>query len=782
MNQIVCTLILLLLSGCCTSSVLKPDAASAFSADGLAAIDAAILKAIDEKKMPGGVFRLERNGAVYQKAYGDRAMVPDIEPATTDTIYDAASLTKVIATAPSIMLLVERGKLQLDAPVRKYIPELSGENTEGVTLRHLLTHTSGLRPGLSLSEPWRGYDKGISLAAAETPVNLPGFVFRYSDINYILLGEIVRRAAGVPLAEFAEKEIFVPAGMVDTRFVPNESQFPRIAPTEQSGEEGILRGKVHDPTSRRMGGGAGHAGLFTTAADLSRFARLMLGDGTIDGRRIFAASTVALMTSVQSPSGVTVRRAAGFDIDSPYSRPRGELFPVGSFGHTGWTGTMIWMDPSSKSFYIFLSNRVHPDGKGSVTALQKQLGSLSAAAVNGYDFSKAERAIDRRPGGIVLPTGGASTSNGIDVLVNRKFVPLQGMRIGLITNHTGIDKSLNPTIDLLRSAPGVQLKALFSPEHGIRGVADEKISDSVDEKSLLPVYSLYGETRKPRPEQLRDLDALVFDIQDIGARFYTYISTLALAMEAANEAGIKFFVLDRINPITGTRFEGPVRPDETSFIAYHPIPIRHGMTVGELAGMFREELNMKALDLTVIPIEGWKREYWQDQSGLPWINTSPNMRSLTAATLYPGVCLLERTTMSVGRGTSTPFELIGAPYIDAERFAAALNAASLPGVQFAPERFTPNASVFKGQSCEGARLTLTDRDRFDSVRTGIVIVATLQKLYPESFNLEKVNDLLRHPETIAMIRNDAPIEAIVSSWLGEQNEFETRRAKYLLYK
>ncbi len=388
--SIVFAFLLLGLSACKTTPTVAPvpdtsKSASVFDAAKLKEIDTAITQAISTNQLPGGVFWLEHKGAVYQKTYGNRAILPAVEAATLDTIYDAASLTKVLATTPSIMLLVERGQIKIDEPVATYLPEFKANGKDAVTIRHLMTHTSGLRPGLAASPAWHGYAKGIELACAEKLRTPPGTAFVYSDINFIVLGEVVHRVSGVMLNEFAAREIYSPLKMTDTGFLPDTSKISRIAPTEMEADK-MLRGVVHDPTSRRMGGVAGHAGLFITASDLARFARMMLNSGELDGVRIFKPETVHLMTTVQSPAGITARRGLGWDIDSPYANLRGTLFPIGSYGHTGWTGTSIWIDPSSKSFWILLSNRNHPDGKGSVISLRKALGTLSARALAGVDF------------------------------------------------------------------------------------------------------------------------------------------------------------------------------------------------------------------------------------------------------------------------------------------------------------------------------------------------------------------------------------------------------------
>lgn len=754
----------------------------------LADIDAAITNAIAEGKLPGAVFWLERKGVIYHRPYGNRALIPQRETMTRDTIFDAASLTKVVACAPAVMLLVERGKIDLDARVQKYIPEFKGDGKETILVRQLMNHTSGLRPDIDTQTPWQGYDTAIQRACAEQLQAEPGSVFRYSDINFFVLGDIVKRVSGMPLNEFAAREVFAPLKMVDTGYLPPRNKLARIAPTEKIGEE-VLRGKVHDPTARFMGGVAGHAGLFTTAADLARFARMFLNQGELDGVRVFKPETIRLMIAVQTPDLVEARRGLGWDIDSAYSRPRGKLFPLGSYGHTGFTGNAMWIDPFSETFWIFMSNRVHPDRKGNVLPLQLTLGTLAAMAVDGFDYANVPGALSPKTvasansSSVRAGANGGKTGevlNGIDVLAKKNFAPLKKLRIGLITNHTGVDRKRKPTIDILKEALEVQLKALFSPEHGIRGQADEKVSDSVDEKTGLPVYSLYGARRLPTAEQLKGLDALVFDIQDIGCRFYTYISTMGLCLEAAAKANLKFFVLDRVNPINGVAVEGPVHKGESSFTAFHSIPLRYGMTIGELARMFNAERGWKA-QLTVIPVEGWRRDMWFDQTGLPWINPSPNMRSLNAATLYPGIGLHE-TALSVGRGTDTPFEVIGAPYMDDTEVASQLNELGLAGIRFVPVRFTPTYSTFKDKPCAGVSMVIADRARLNAVDVGISLARVLNRLYPEQYALSKIGALLQSKETVEAIKGQQSLIAIKQSWVADLEAFKKRREAYLLYK
>jgi len=751
----------------------------------LAEMDATIATAISNKALPGAVLWLESRDSRYVHAYGGRAILPSPEPMTEDTIFDAASLTKVLATAPSILLLIEQGKIRLDAPVREYLPRFTGDGRDAITVRHLLTHTSGLRPGIGLRPEWSGYEGAIERAVTEMPTDPPDQRFRYSDINFILLGEIVRKVSGQSLDAFAHTHFFRPLRMVNTGYRPAPEIRSRIAPTTRDGND-YLRGVVHDPTARRMGGVAGHAGLFTTTADVARFARMFLQEGELDGVRVLRTESVRRMTSVHTPPHLAdSRRALGWDIDSPYAGPRGEYFPVGSYGHTGWTGTSLWIDPFSRSFVILMSNRNHPTEDGNVIALRRQIGTLAAEAIEGFNFQGVPGALPRQPktpaSAVRSPfTPLPNVRNGIDVLAAQGFAPLRKRRVGLITNHTGTDRERRATLDLLKSAPEVELRALFSPEHGIRGQADEKVPDAIDSATGLPIYSLYGDHRQPRHEQLANLDALVFDIQDIGCRFYTYIATMGLCLEAAAKANLEFVVLDRVNPILASTVEGPVyRGTTNQFVAYHAIPVRHGMTVGELARMIAAERGWKP-KLTVIPVEGWKRSAWFDETGLPWINTSPNMRNLKQATLYPGVGLVE-FAVSVGRGTDSPFEVVGAPYIDDRAFAAELNRAGLPGVSFVPIRFTPKASVFKDQECGGVYLMLTDRDACKVVDVGIVLALTLQKLYPKEFPLAKVGTLLQHPPTEEAIREGKSLSEIKALWATDLGEFNARRASFLLY-
>jgi len=749
-------------------------------------LDEVVGQAVEEGITPGAILVVGHRGRiVHRKAYGSRSLKPNKKPMTLDTIFDCASLTKVLATAPAVMQLVEQGKLRLSDRLTKHLPDFSAGKSN-IRIRDLLTHYSGLRPDVDLKPEWSGYETGIQKAYAEVPITPLGSRFIYSDINYLLLAEVVRKLTDTPIDEYAAQHIFEPLGMNDTSFKPAESTKSRIAPTEQLPSGKILHGVVHDPTTRYMGGVAGHAGVFSTADDLARFVRMMLNQGRLGEAKILSPLSVVKMTTPQSPRGKPALRGLGWDLDSPYASVRGDLLPMGSYGHTGYTGTSIWIDPATETFVILLTNRVHPKVVTSVVSLRSQLASAVAAGISTIDADRLRREAfqrhSRKPG---QPTAGNSTQvlTGLDVLVRDGFKPFVGKRVGLITNHTGIDRLGRRNIDLFAQVEGVQLSAIFSPEHGIDGVLDQpEIADSADSGDI-PVYSLYQPgRRRPTADMLKNVDVLVFDIQDVGARFYTYVTTMAYAMEAAAEHNVTFYVLDRPNPITGVVVEGPVLDQELrSFIGYFPMPIRHGMTVGELARMFNAERTIGA-KLEVIVMERWNREQWFDQTGLPWVNPSPNMRTLWQALLYPGVAMLEGLkNYSVGRGTDTPFEFFGADWIDGKRVADHLNGKGLEGVRFYAVRRTPESSKFAGSQISGVQITIVDRAAVRAASVGLEIAKTLREIHPGRVNLAETEKLIGNQSTRKAVEDNLPSKAIYEAWRLETEPYLRVRQRYLLY-
>ena len=766
--------------------------ASAMSSAG-PLLDEAVQQAVDTDLIPGAVLVVGHKGqVVYRKAYGSRALIPRKEPMTLDTIFDAASLTKVVATTPSLMKLFEGGKLRLDDPVIKYLPEFQDGHSQ-ITVRNLMTHFSGLAPDLILEPKWTGYETGIQKALHDKPTAFPGEHFVYSDINFILLGEIVHRLSGQTLDAYARQHIFIPLGMNESEFRPPAALISRIAPTEIDDETGRpIRGVVHDPTARYMGGVAGHAGLFTTADDLARYAQMYLNKGWLandrTGKRVqlFSPLTIQKFVEPGSPADQPILRGLGWDVDSPFSSNRGELFPIGSFGHTGFTGTSMWIDPATQSYIVFLTNAVHPRRGKSLSSLRSRMATVVAAAfgidmpgitLTSYNETITGAGIHR------TVARNAQTLTGLDVLEQTDFAELKGKRIGLITNHTGIDRDGKRNIDLMLHS-GVRVTMLYSPEHGITGVADSDVANSRDARSGLPVISLFQPNeRRLTAAKMQDVDALVFDIQDVGARFYTYSCTMLYALEEAAKAHKPFFVLDRPNPITGTHVEGPlIDADLHSFVGCYALPLRHGLTFGELATMANSEQHWGA-ELHVVKMRNWARGDWFDSNSLLWVNPSPNMRSLNAALLYPGIAMLESAkNYSVGRGTDAPFEEIGADWIKGRELAQYLNDRFIPGVRVYATRFQPTSSQFAGTTVEGVRFIITDREAFDSVRLGLELASALQHLYPGRLDFSACRWLIGSKTVIAALQNGIDPERIESEMEGAVRDFVARRKNCLLYQ
>ncbi len=742
----------------------------------LASIEPVVEKAVRDGRTPGAVVIIgQGDRVVYRRAFGWRSLRPERSPMAEDTIFDIASLTKAVATATAVMQLVEGGKIRLDAPAATYWPTFKRNGKAGITVRQLLTHYSGLRPDLREHPRWTGYASALKRIAAEKPLRTPGRSFIYSDLNYVVLGEIVRHVSGLGLDVFCRKRIFEPLGMEDTGFGPI-APGRRIAPTV-SRNGTFLCGSVHDPSCYKMGGIAGHAGLFSTADDLAKFARMMLNGGVLEGARILKPETVRIMTSPQSPPGRPRLRGLGWDLEPPFAPGAGtEALQADAYGHLGYTGTALWIDPTSRVYIILLTNRVHANGEGDVRALRKSVKEAVSEALM-HEESLSHEPEEARPPE-AIPRG---VRTGIDVLAKDGFTVLAGLRIGLITNHTGIDSMGQRTIDLLHAAPGVQLKAVFSPEHGPDGSVDTGVLSSRDRATGLPVYSLYGKIKKPTEDMLKDLDALVFDIQDAGARFYTYITTMGYAMEAAAGKGLAFYVLDRPNPITGFRVQGPVSDREMkSFTCYFPLPVRYGMTAGELAQMFNAERRIGA-KLRILKMQGYQRAAWYDETGLAWVGPSPNLPSLTAAALYPGVALLEGANLSVGRGTPSPFEIVGAPWIDGERLARFLEGRRIPGVRFTAVSFTPAGSSYKDRLCSGIGIRLIDRDLLDAPFMGIEIISALRRLYPEKFQIGKTVGMIGSRKALEALREGRDPRDIAQGWQADLEAFKKLREKYLLY-
>ena len=802
-----------------TKAKQKPAAAK--ETVNMPAVDALIQEQINSEAITGAVLAVGHDGhLVHQKAFGFRALSPRREPMTLDTVFDLASLTKVVATTPSVMRLVQYGQVRLDDPVARYIPEFAANGKDVVNVRQLLTHFSGLKPDLDLSVPWEGREAGFHMANNEKLQSPAGAQFVYSDINFVVLQELVEQISGMPLDKYAEAHIFQPLGMKRTRFVPPPAWHAKIAANLGINNHQVLRGTVQDPTAQRIGGVAGDAGLFSTAGDLALYAQAL-----IDRKKILVPDLIEKMTTPQQPPNAVEVRGLGWDIDSPFSSNRGALLPVGSFGHTGYTGTSIWIDPYSNTYIILLTNSVRPrPANVPVVSLRARVATAVAAALNldvtspasernltitGYsELAASSRRVAARNGHVLT---------GIDVLERDNFVELKPQTptptptatetatptptepatptptpdhiptIGVLTNQNGIDGKGNRTIDVLAAAPGIKLAAIFTPEHGIFGTLDTlNTENSVDSVTGIPVYTMYGSgdaRKRPPIDVLKKLDAVLIDLQDAGARVWTYETTVGYMLEAAAEANIEIIVLDRPNPVNGSVVQGPLSQANVGapFNNFHPIPIRHGMTLGELAQLYNGERKIGAR-LRVIPMQGWLRGDWFDSTGIVWINPSPNLRSVNEAALYPGVSIIEGTNVSVGRGTDTPFEVVGAPWIKPKEFADYLNSRLINGVRFVPVTFKPTSATYSGQVCGGVNLIVTDRNLLDSPQMGIELAGALRKLYPDNWKINLILALLANQQVFDAISAGNDPRDIAQSWQDDLDKFREVRSKYLLYK
>lgn len=835
------------------------------------------------------------------------------EPMTEDTIFDMASLTKDLATATSIMQLYEAGKItSFDDPIEKYLPAFNpthdAQRTR-VTLRMLLTHFSGEAPDVDLKDAWGlaapDRAEGIHRALITPLAGTPGAKFVYSDINFILLGYLIETLSGETEDIYAREHIFQPMGMRDTRYLPIDracglsSEFPpysraggtritdakgvalvecdrpgswppallvaRIAPTAHDNEataatnpnyDHLLRGTVHDPTTRRMGGVAGHAGVFSTPHDISLFASALLekllhnngpfplkqstlqlmtqpeepgrapGDlaaaNTAEQHEI-AAGEKSLAAPLLAPEYPAVKgkdlRGFGWDIDTAFSKPRGRIFPIGSFGHTGFTGTTLWMDPASDTYVVLLANAIHPRGNPPISTLRGEVATAAALAL-GLTTSLRPATSQTCSSACILSEDSQKelasridravatkkVLTGIDVLESTHFAALNGLHhIAVLTNQNGLDSAGHRTIDVLSSLTtnNQHLTTIFTPEHGLTATLDQNnVASTTDPTTHLPVISLYGpkdSDKRPSHDQLKDLDGVVIDLQDAGVHFWTYESVLGYFLEAAAREQTEFHhplqivVLDHPNPVGGLAAQGPiVDPGRESYVAYTQLPVRHGLTFGELASYIVVSKHLDA-HLAIVLMQNWKRSMFWADTGLPWVNPSPNLRSPAAAILYPAIGLIEFSNISVGRGTAHPFSFFGAgsteklpAWFKASDVVTALNARHIPGVTFTPTREAivedANHYPFHGQTIEAVRVNATDPVALDTPELGIEILSVLHRLYPTQFNLERSMPLVANRATVdAIARGDDP-RTIAAMWQPTLAQFRAACAPILLYR
>ncbi len=702
-------------------------------------LDALVAAAIARGDVPGVVVVAgNRDGTFYRRAWGLAAVEPAHRPLRADAVFDLASVTKAVATATSVAALVEAGKLAYDEPVARTVRAFDRPDKRAITLRQLLEHTSGLPADNAVDAEAHGLDAALADIARLKLRSPPGARFRYSDLGFIALGAVVERAAGEPLDAFAHDRLFARLGMRSTRFRPGATLRARAVPTVKLGDRWLV-GAVHDPRARALGGVAGHAGLFSSADDLARFARMLLRGGELDGVRVLAPETVRRMTAPVTVGG-GARVTLGWDAPDD---PAHAAMSARSFGHEGFTGTSLWIDPARDLFVVFLSSRLHPDGKGRAIDLAHQIRSKLVDSMYRLDRRRVA----------VLP--------GIDVLAAEHFRPLAGKRVALLTNDAARNAAGRPTADVLFSAPGVDLRRLLAPEHGLVSSTGLPVEDAFQ-----AVPALDG------------VDAVVVDLPDVGARFYTYAATLLSVMRAAARAREPVIVLDRPDPIGGTRVEGPL-PDAVSErepVRAFSAPVRHGLTLGEIARL--ENAHIGAT-LSVVAARGWRRDMLFEDTGLLWFDPSPNLRSARAALLYPGLALFETTNLSVGRGTPTPFELLGAPWLDAAALARALP--PLPGVRVRATDFTPDAAPYRGSACHGLAFDVTDARAVEPVKLALVVAAALVRMQRADWHFAGFNRLLDSRRAFDAVIAGTPPEDIARGFDADVARFRRDSAGALLY-
>ncbi|CAJ0800072.1 Putative D-alanyl-D-alanine carboxypeptidase [Ralstonia psammae] len=747
-------------------------------------LEAVIAAQIADANVAGAVVAIgDASGVRERVALGQRFVGNTAEPMTEDTIFDLASLTKAVATATAVLQLAERGRLALDAPASRYWPAFAEGGKARITVRQLLNHTSGLPPGLAARSEFRGPTAVLHAIGTMPPVAEPGRRVIYSDLNYVALGEVVQRVSGTGLDAWCAQNIFRPLGMPDTAFRPGHKLITRIAPTIMRNGR-WLRGSVHDPTAAALGGVSGNAGLFSTANDLARFARMLLNGGRLGDRRILQPDSVALLLTPDSSTAVEATRTLGWEAQAPLIPNRYRAPRAGLLLHLGYTGTGLWIDLVTRRFVIVLTSRLYPDEQGNAMPLREavvNLVSSTAPPVSGDQIAARAPAMAEAviSAGQRLPMAIGPVRSGIDVLEASGFASLVGKRVGLVTNHSGFDAQGRRTIDVLSQAPGVRLNAIFAPEHGIGTDLDSRFGDTIDTRSNVVVHSLYGNNKGIPRSALAEIDVLVFDLQDAGVRFFTYLATLGATLEAAATAHIPVLVLDRPNPMGGDLVGGPVSDTaDRSLTNYVPLPLVHGMTIGELARLLNDQLHIGAA-LQVVAMEQYDRAMRFANTGLGWVPPSPNLRDFAALERYPDVGLIEGASISVGRGTSTPFGIVGAPWMDGVAVARELNALDT-GATYTPVHFVPAEGPYHGRSCSGVAIHLVSALTRPG-RIGLALARVLSQRYPEHFKLEAIRTSVGSETVWAMLRDGVSLDAIERAYVAQVDAFLSQRAAYLLY-
>ncbi len=721
----------------------------------------ALREAVSKAKCPGGVAYVGAKDETYFfEAEGRRQVTPKPLPAERLTVYDLASLTKVIATTTAVMLLRDDGVLALDQPVSEHIPVPS---LSRFTIRNLLTHTSGLYAWHADYKDVHSVTEFVQRCADIEPDWEPGTRRRYSDPGFLLLGMVVELASRDSLDAFCRKRIFEPLGMKDTTFNPPPAMRERCAATAWCSWRGrVMRGEVHDENAYAVGGVSGHAGLFSTAPDVARFCRTLLAG------ELLKETTLAEMTRLGQVACYPWQ-GLGWQLDPWRGGPQGYLPSRAAFGHTGWTGTSMWMDRDTGLFAILLGNTCHPD---------REHRDSETFRRTFYDGVAAR-----------FYPGRGNTHTGLDRLVLDDFAPLREKRIALLTHHAAVDELGRPILDVLKLAPDVHVKVVYSPEHGLRGQAEAGESVGGQTAPGMEVISLYGRRRRPSRDELAGVDLFVVDLQDVGARYYTYPATMRECLAACGEAGTPVLLLDRPNPLGGAVIEGPAADEAGSPVCYAHIPVRHGMTLGELATLFlaREWPGPKPA-LTVHPLDGWTPDFLFDSCSLPWLAPSPNIPTPETALVYIGMCLFEGTNLNEGRGTDTPFQLIGAPWLRPDVVLKEVEAEWTTGLQLTPDNYTPRAIPgkaikprYKDETCQGIRIDVTDPGMARPFTLAVALIQAIRRVHPAEFAWNDHFDALAGgPGLRRGVERGEGVRHMARQWREEIEAFEALRPQ--LYK
>jgi uncharacterized protein YbbC (DUF1343 family)/CubicO group peptidase (beta-lactamase class C family) len=720
-------------------------------------VRSALRKAVAEARCPGGVAYVgDLEHTHFHEACGNRQTYPAAAPAASDTIYDLASLTKVVATTTALLLLREDGVLELDQPVTEHLPIPAFKT---IAIRHLLTHTAGLVAGKPYYTDAKTIDEMLQRYASLGLDWTPGTRWRYSDAGYMILGRVVELAAGDTLDAFCAKRIFKPLGMTETRFCPPAEWAPRCAPTERCPwRKQLVVGKVHDENAAAVGGVAGHAGVFSTAGDLALYCRALLGG------KLLPPEVVEEMTRLgQVPSWPW--QGLGWRLDPWSTRPTGFLPSRTAFGHTGWTGTSLWLDKATKLFAILLGNTCHPTrARRGNDAFRRTFHSGVAKAY--YPDT-------------------VNTHSGLDRVVREQFSAFRGRRVALLTHHAAVDQLSRGILDVFKLDPAVRLHLVYSPEHGLHGTAEA--GQAVDSKSdLVPLVSLYGDRTAPSQAELEEVDYLLVDLQDVGSRYYTYAATMKACMAACAKAGKPVVVLDRPNPVNGRVLEGPIAENTASHVCWGKVPVRHGMTMGEIALFFQKgEFRATKLKVMVKTLDNWDRGKAFGQCSLPWVPPSPNIPTPETALLYVGMCLFEGTNLNEGRGTDTPFLVIGAPWLRPKSIIAEVPPEACAGLRLTSVVYTPksipgkaSSPRYQDQSCPGVRIALRDSAEARPFTLALALLSAIRQVHPKDFEWKPFFDTLAgSPDLRQRLDGGEGALSIVESYEPALRAFDARRPK-----